>query len=128
VESPRVITICCIDSSRPHKMEDNLNLFKNGRWTQFFKNGRHPQIYFGKWKTTLINGKQKTTNIFLIESKILKMEDNLNNEKWPKNQQLYIIMGLYNMQAGVELCQAHAKFALLAWHAWIFNLPDFEVK
>ena len=35
-------------------MEDNINIFSNGRQPQLFLlNGRLPQ-YFGKWKTTSI--------------------------------------------------------------------------
>jgi hypothetical protein len=55
---PRAIEIC-VQTIWPHKVEDDLN---------FFKNGRRPQN-FEKWKTTSKNLKWKTTS---------KMEDNLN--------------------------------------------------
>jgi hypothetical protein len=83
----------------PHKMEDYLIFFKNGRQPHFFEKWKKTSnfskleddiIYFGKWKATLIQGKWKTTIFFKnrrrhkffykwkTTSKISKMQDVLN--------------------------------------------------
>jgi hypothetical protein len=71
-------------------MEDDLNVFKNGRQPQFFKNGRRgrqPQ-FFQKWKTISISFKGGRPQLFSngrqpqhlskckMTSKFLLMEDN----------------------------------------------------